>query len=104
LPVFPAEARRALDGPERYNQLLQEHVATVAERIVHVHVHDVRYPEWRDHAALGTGILDLVPVLEILASHDYKGLLSFELEEPAPETLAVSREVLVGLLQSVAGA
>ncbi len=97
--ALPPERRAAPDGPEAYNDLLASHVRAAGARLVHVHVHDVRHPEWRDHALLGTGLIDWPRLARELAALGYEGLMSFELEETRPaEALRASRERLLGYL------
>ena len=99
--LAPAD-RESQDGPAIYNELVLNHIRTAGRYIVHVHVHDVRVPDWRDHVALGQGILDFRAVLQELQRAKYEGLLSFELEAPQDEeALAKSKALLEELLQQV---
>ena len=67
-----------------------------SERVVHLPLHDVRKADWRDHRALGTGVIELDPLLRTLRAIGYDGLWQFELEEPEQEgALTASRDALL---------
>jgi sugar phosphate isomerase/epimerase len=59
-------------------------VDQLGERIYHVHLHDVRPTDWRDHRAPGRGLIDWPRLFAALVDLRYPDLLSFELEEPDP--------------------
>jgi sugar phosphate isomerase/epimerase len=60
-----------------------------------VHLHDVRRSDWRDHRALGSGVIELVPLVRVLAEIGYRGLMQLELEEPDQQpALLASRAAL----------
>lgn len=98
LPQFSAGLRKRPDAAEKYNEMVVEHIRQSAQWLVHVHVHDVRPGEWRDHCAVGRGILDWPRITEELERAGYRGLLSFELEEADDAAaLARSKELLSSL-------
>ncbi len=99
ISALSPNARSSPDGPQIYNDMLAEHVAAVAPKLFHLHIHDVRFPEWRDHARLGSGIIDFRRLLGQLEQIGYQGLISFELEEStSDEALRESREFLLALI------
>lgn len=83
------------DGVANYNRNLVRLCRDLGDKLVHMHLHDVRKADWRDHRALGTGVIDLVPLVRALAEIGYHGLMQFELEEPEQEaSLVASRAAL----------
>ena len=46
-----------------------------------VHLHDVRYDDWRDHREIGTGFIDFPELLDRLRASGFDGRLTLELEE-----------------------
>jgi sugar phosphate isomerase/epimerase len=86
-------------APLIYNELLIAHVRTAAPWLIHVHVHDVCYHDWRDHVALGDGIIDWPCLISVLEDAHYKGLLSLELEEAcSKQALGRGFDFLVALV------
>jgi len=99
--ALPGKQRSLPEAPALYNDLLSTHLRSAGGRTVHMHLHDLRLPESRDHARLGTGIINYPRLLSDLSAANYKGLLSFELEETdSIAALASSREVLLTLLST----
>ena len=99
ISALPPDARSSPDGPRIYNDMLSAHIEAVAPFLFHLHIHDVRFPEWRDHARLGTGIIDFRRLITQLEALDYQGLISFELEESSSdEALRESRDYLLHVL------
>lgn len=83
------------EGVANYNRNLIQLFRDLRERVVHIHLHDVRKADWRDHRALGTGVIDLPALVGVLDEIGYQGLLQLELEEPDQEpTLLASRHAL----------
>lgn len=70
------------EGAAQYNDWLARHIDRLGERIIHLHVHDVRLPDIRDHRAVGRGIIDFDRVRRNLEALNFTGALEFELEEP----------------------
>jgi len=54
-------------------------------KVYHLHLHDVRASDWRDHRQAGTGIIDFRRLFAVLDSFNYTGLMTFELEEQQKE-------------------
>lgn len=79
---LPEERRDSAEGRTRFNDVLDELVEALGEKTVHVHLSDVRSADWRDHQAIGTGIVDFARFFDTLRAQRYDGLLVFELEEP----------------------
>ena len=87
------------EGAAAYNRNVVELIRALGERVVHAHLHDVRQADWRDHRALGSGMLDLPAMVDAFRAVGYAGLLQIELEEPAQEeALVASRRALEALV------
>lgn len=67
-----------------YNDLLLRVVRLLgeADKLFHIHLHDVREKDLLDHRALGSGIIDFPRLFKALMDLNYDGLLIFEFEEP----------------------
>lgn len=81
---FPelAPARRTRQAPESvraYNDRLNELVEKLGPRLFHLHLDDVRRADWREHFALGTGIIDWPRLFGSLTAVKYSDLLVLEL-------------------------
>jgi sugar phosphate isomerase/epimerase len=93
------------EGVANYNRNLVDLCRELGPRLVHMHLHDVRRADWRDHRQLGTGVIDLVPLARTLVEIGYDGLMQFELEEPDQEpALLASRAALGAAIDQVARA
>lgn len=75
-------------GARLYNERLLELIDRLGTRIIHVHVHDVRADDLRDHRAVGRGVIDFSAVIAHLEALGYAGLLELELEELDAEAAA----------------
>jgi sugar phosphate isomerase/epimerase len=97
--------RGTAEGVRNYNRNLVALCRALGEKLVHMHLHDVRKADWRDHRALGTGVIELEPLVRALDEVGYRGLMQFELEEPDQESaLLASRDnLLAALAQASAG-
>jgi sugar phosphate isomerase/epimerase len=83
------------EGVINYNRNLVSLCRELGPRLVHMHLHDVRRVDWRDHRQLGSGVIDLPALMGTLAELEYSGLMQFELEEPDQEpALLASRAAL----------
>lgn len=69
-------------GRHQLNQRLMDLTRQLGLLIIHCHLHDVRLSGWRDHKAIGRGVIDFQPVLAELQAFGYDGMLELELEEP----------------------
>jgi sugar phosphate isomerase/epimerase len=88
------------EARDRYNERLLALLDRLGERVFHIHAHDVRAADIRDHRGVGRGIVDLDAVLGRLLALGYDGLLELELEEPDDEQAAVeSRDRLAAALE-----
>ena len=56
-------------------------VKGLAERIFHVHLHDVRTKDLTDHIACGEGMVDILRLIPDLRTVSYQGLMTFEVIE-----------------------
>jgi sugar phosphate isomerase/epimerase len=99
---FKREGTAGLPGDEarqRYNERLLLLLDRLGDRVFHIHAHDVRAADLRDHRTIGTGIVDLGAVVARLAERGYGGLFELELEEEQPEEAAsISRDRLAETL------
>ncbi len=86
------------EGVAQANDNILRTIQGLGEKLFHVHFHDVRYEDWRDHRELGTGILDFSRIVAALDEVGYTGLIELELEEQEREdALYSSRVYLEGL-------
>jgi sugar phosphate isomerase/epimerase len=68
-----------------------------ADLIFNVHLHD--YNDQTDHLALGTGHLNLPPILAALRRIDYDGLLMLELSpQCGTDSFLASRDTVINWL------
>lgn len=68
-------------GVAAYNQFLTHLVDHLSTKLLHLHVHDVRFEDWRDHREVGTGIIDFAALAAALRKQGLRGRLVIELEE-----------------------
>ncbi|MBC8235058.1 sugar phosphate isomerase/epimerase [bacterium] len=73
------------EGCAVYNDNLTELASRLGKKVYHLHLHDVRASDWRDHRQAGTGIIDFRRLFAVLDSFNYTGLMTFELEEQQKE-------------------
>jgi len=71
-------------------------------KVYHLHLHDVRASDWRDHRQAGTGIIDFRRLIVVLDSFNYTGLMTFELEEQQKEeALRQSKNFIEGIIRNL---
>ncbi len=75
------ELWRTPAGAAQLNERLMDLTRQLGILTLHCHLHDVKLSDWRDHRALGRGIIDFQPFLAELQSVGYDGILELELEE-----------------------
>lgn len=98
---LPAERRDSVEGRQKFNEVLNRIIALVGEKIVHVHLSDVRGSDWRDHQRIGTGIIDFPRLFRTLRKKKYEGLMVLELEEPESiRALQASKSYVEQVLKS----
>lgn len=68
-------------GAAAFNDYLLHLVDELGDKLWHLHVHDVRYVDWRDHRELGTGIINFPLLARRLRARGFGGRLVVELEE-----------------------
>lgn len=90
-----SEPRCTDAGVANYNRNLVSLCHDLNERLVHMHIHDVRFADWRDHRTVGTGVIDLAALFRTLRQIDYAGLLQIELEEPDREAALLASKTMV---------
>ena len=57
-------------------------MSALGPKLLHLHLHDVRPDDMRDHRAVGRGLIDYPRLMAALADGGFGGLMTFELEEP----------------------
>lgn len=92
LGMVPQALRRTDAGNALLSATVASTARTLAEKLAHVHIHDVRAHDWRDHREVGRGVIDYAPLFGALTEIGYSGALSLELEEP-DRTGALARSV-----------
>jgi sugar phosphate isomerase/epimerase len=80
-----SELRCTDKGCAVYNDNLTELASRLGKKVYHLHLHDVRASDWRDHRQAGKGIIDFRRFFAVLDSLNYNRLMTFELEEPQKE-------------------
>lgn len=80
-----AERTPAPHAIEQVHQAIVRSVGQLGVRLYHVHLHDVAPDGWRDHRAIGAGILDFGRIIGALDAAGYAGALELELEEEERE-------------------
>ena len=68
-------------GAAQLNERLMDITRQLGILTIHCHLHDVKLSDWRDHRALGRGVIDFQPFLAELHAVGYDGMLELELEE-----------------------
>lgn len=97
---LPSEQRHTAEGTERFNDVLNTAAEMLGDKVLHVHLSDVRESDWRDHKTVGSGIIDFARFFDTLHRIDYTGLLVFELEEPDQiAALAASKDHVAGITE-----
>jgi len=72
------------------NDLMEKLVRELGGRLLHLHVHNVRLSDWRDHRSVPEGVIDFPRLVQTLKEIGYGGLFVIELEEP--EMIEKARE------------
>ena len=77
-------------------------VLEAENKLFHLHVHNVRREDWRDHRRATEGVVDFPAVFAKLKAVGYSGLFDIELEEPEREkTAAETGAYLTALCREV---
>jgi len=93
--TVPANLRGTADGVAIYEDRLEAHLRSLGEKVFLLHMHDIRFDDFRDHRGVGRGFLDYSRILRTTRDIGYQGAFVFELEEPdTEEALLQSRRVL----------
>jgi len=99
VPYIERSVLLSEEGSDRYNEALMAIVRTLGSKIHHLHLHDVRREDWRDHRCVGQGVIDFESLLGFLGEIGYEGLLENELEEEDREgALGRSKAYVEGFL------
>jgi sugar phosphate isomerase/epimerase len=56
----------------QHNQYIHDLCVPLGNKLFHMHIHDVRKEDWRDHRAVGTGIIDWPALFACLKAVNYK--------------------------------
>jgi len=80
--IMSAERKASAEAAAIYNNLLSAHLRTLGPKVYHMHLHDIRPSDFRDHRTPGSGLIDYHRLMAELLAMDYRGLMVFELEEP----------------------
>ncbi|HIE52529.1 MAG TPA: sugar phosphate isomerase/epimerase [Armatimonadetes bacterium] len=97
---MPAALRGTLEGVQRLNDTLLALVERLGAKVFSFHLHDVRAGDFRDHRAVGRGVLHWERLLRYVHRSAFAGPLVLELEEPdVEEALRESQKLLEGMLE-----
>lgn len=66
---------------DEYHRRLYQFIETLGQRIVHVHMHDVRAADLADHRGLGRGFLNIENIIAALDRVGFDGVILFEIAE-----------------------
>jgi sugar phosphate isomerase/epimerase len=94
-----APLRRTAQGAAALDRCLEEMGTALGRKLFHLHLHDVRLSDWRDHREVGSGVIGFKAFFALLDRIGYEGLYEFELEEEdRTGALARSRRQVLSLL------
>jgi sugar phosphate isomerase/epimerase len=97
---LPPERRNTEEARARFNDVLNMLVSTVADKLLHFHVSDVRAADWVDHKSIGSGIIDFPRLFGTVRRAGYRNLFVLELEEPNQlEAVKQSKTYVEGLIR-----
>ncbi len=100
---LPPERRDSDEGRKRFNDVLLQTVERLGDKVMHLHLTDVKGRDWKDHQTVGSGIIDFPRLFAQLKKQNFGGLMVFELEEADPEgALRKSKEYVEKVLLSQA--
>ena len=89
------------EGVTKHNDYLAWLCDEIGEKFIHMHIHDVRKSDWRDHRMVGGNAedhctIDWPRLFANLKRIDYTGLLELEMEEVDREdALSISKERMI---------
>lgn len=84
-----------------YNDILEQLVDGLGDKLFHFHVHDIDPSVWKEHKPLKYGVIDYVRLFKKLIELDYTGLLVFEISGPdVTENLVEARQKLLAALDT----
>ena len=90
---------RTPEGERVMNSMLDEMAALAAERIVNIHIHDVRPGDWLDHQPPGTGVMRYERLFEALSRAGYRRTVTVEIRPTGDwDTLRRSAELIRSLI------
>ena len=99
---LPREVLESSNGVARYNETLIRIVQTLGSLVYHLHLHDVRRSDWRDHRCVGRGIIDFRMLFGFLDRIGYSGGIELELEEmDKAAALSESKRYLEGMFEEM---
>ncbi|MDD2709522.1 MAG: sugar phosphate isomerase/epimerase [Verrucomicrobiae bacterium] len=65
-------------GEEKFNRYLGQMLAELDRKVFHLHLHNVRRKDWRDHLSVTSGIIDYVKLFQALKRIEYDRLMILE--------------------------
>lgn len=79
--LLPAELPDLAQAAAMYNDLIEQHLRLLGDKVFHFHLHDVRIEDLRDHRACGRGIIDYTRLFRVSEEIGFKGFFALEFEE-----------------------
>lgn len=86
---------------QEYHRRLYNFIEHLGSHIIHIHVHDVRAADLKDHRPAGTGIIDYPTVIQRLDAVGFDGVMLFEVASSEDAEGALQSSVQT-LLQAMA--
>jgi sugar phosphate isomerase/epimerase len=80
------------------NNLVNATIFDLKDKLLHIHIHNVRKIDWRDHRSIQTGALDYQIIFKSLNKIKYQRLFDLELEEPEQEKQLIATGEYLQLL------
>jgi sugar phosphate isomerase/epimerase len=96
---LPADRRDSDEARARFNDVLNQLVTELGDKVLHFHLSDVQRTDWTDHKRIGSGIIDFARLFTTVTRIRYRRLFVFELEDPTlSAALAQSKAFVEPLL------
>ena len=77
------EDRATPAGIRAYNDATLAIIDGLGSKVIHLHVHDIDPPTWKEHLPIGTGFVDYPRLFKKLDEIRYRGSLVLEIAAPA---------------------
>lgn len=72
------QLHRTVAGEEKFNKDLLHLITELKDKVYHLHLHNVRKSDWRDHMSVTDGIIDYDALFSALRKTGYHGLMVLE--------------------------